>query len=82
MDLLTRDALILITSEPARKAGISPDSFLNRYFGESGKERDDAEQFLYIMEMIYKGYEKLPVWDARWSLDNRSVEVLKWSNDE
>ncbi len=82
MDLLTRDALILITAEAARKAGITPDSFLNRYFGEKGKERSEAEQFLYIMELIYKGYETLPVWDARWSLDNRSVEVLKWSDDE
>lgn len=82
MDLLTRDAMILITAEAARKAGITPDSFLNRYFGEKGGERNAAEQFLYIMELIYKDYEKLPTWDARWSLDRRSIEVLKWSADE
>lgn len=82
MDLLTRDALILITAEAARKAGITPDSFLNRYFGEKGGERNAAEQFLFIMELIYEGTEKLPTWDARWSLDNRSIKTLKWMNDE
>lgn len=82
MDMLTRDACVLITAETARKAGISPDSFLNRYFGEKGDERDEVQTFLAIMELIYTAYEKLPVWDARWSLDDRSVAVLKWTNDE
>jgi len=81
-DLLTRDAMILITAEAARKAGIAPDSFLNRYFGEEGKERNEAAEFLYIMELTYMGREKFSTWDARWSLDNRSVEVLKWVDEE
>lgn len=80
-DLLSRDAMILVTSEAARKAGIAPESFLNRYFGETGRERDDVEQFLFLMELIYTKKETLSVWDARWSLDNRSVQVLAWMED-
>lgn len=82
MDLLTRDSMILITVEAARKAGMSPDSYLNRYFGEEGGERNAAEHFLFTMEIVYTSYEKLPVWDARWSLDNSSVKTLKWMDDE
>lgn len=81
MDLLTRDALILITAKASREAYISPDSYLRRYFKE-GKEREEAERFLHLMDLIYTGREKLSTWDARWSLDNRSVSVLKWQDDE
>lgn len=81
MDLLTRDALILITAEAAQKAWISPDVYLNRYFKDP-KDREDAERFLYTVELVYEGTEELPTWDARWSLDNRYVRVLKWNVDE
>lgn len=81
MDLLTRDALILITAKAAREASISPDTYLRRYFKE-GKDREEAERFLYLMELAYMGREEIPTWDPEWSLDKRSRQTLKWWTED
>lgn len=81
MDLLTRDALILITAKAAETAQMSPESYLRRYF-KNGNDREQAEQFLHLMHIIYTKWEKVPVWSDRWSLDNQTQEVLKWYSED
>lgn len=81
VDLLTRDALILITAKAASKAQMTPTDFLNRYFKDE-KERSEAEGFLYLMELAYTGYEEISTWDPEWSLDNRRRRVVKWWDED
>lgn len=81
MDLLTEDALILITAKAAENAQMSPESYLRRYF-EEGIKRERAEQFLHLMQIIYTKWEKVPVWSDKWSLDNQTQEVLKWYSED
>lgn len=81
MDLLTRDALILITAKAAESAQMAPESYLRRYF-KNENDREQAEQFLHLMQIIYTKWEKVPVWSEHWSLDNQTQEVLKWYSED
>lgn len=81
MDLLTRDAMILITAKAARKAWISPDSYLRRYF-KNEYDLEQAKHFMFLMDMVYTGKEEISTWDPEFSLDNRYREVLMWMDDE
>lgn len=81
MDLLTHDALILITAKAAKESWITPDSYLRRYFKDEA-DLEQAKHFMFLVDLVYEKTEEISTWDPEYSLDNRYRTVLAWQDDE